>query len=612
MRRGRSLAWKLSAAVIVIVAGTLLATVAVDQQLIGEELQNRGLYTVVFVAGAVALSVLTMVVLIQRMLRRPIQRLIDGTQRLAEGERDFRFPGVRGDEFGELECAFNRMTERINADASELSEAKDYLEGVIENSAAIIITVNLDHQIQTFNTGAEQILGFNRSEVIGQKMRTLFVRGEDRDKALEILENQDNVRNFETQFKTKSGEARDVLLTLSRLHDREGNLIGTFGISKDITKEKELLRQLVYSRDYLEGVIENSADIIITVNLDHEIQTFNTGAEQALGFTRREVIGQRMRTLFVRPEDRDEALAMLEDENSVRNYATQFKTKSGAALDVLLTLSRLHDREGNLIGTFGISKDITKEKELLRQLIQSKKLIAIGQAVTGINHATKNILNALTGGRYLVRSGMNTGNEERLTEGWAMVEDGIEKISGLSKNLLAYARGWKSEIEDCDLGELVWGVADSLVNKARGQGIELRSDPTNGLEPIRCDPKLLRTTIMDIASNAIDACADKDYEEGETPFVSLKVHPPDGEGRVVVEISDNGCGMDELTVNRVFEPFFSTKAEGGTGVGLAMASRIIEEHGGRCDVESTLDEGSTFRIILPGINPEDGKESTHG
>ena len=125
MMRGRSLAWKLSAAGIVIIAGTLLAAFALDHLLRTRGTPYHGTYTFALVTGAVAVSVLTMSILIQRLLRRPIRTLIEGTRRLGEGERDFRFPGERNDEFGLLERAFNRMTERINADASELSEAKE-------------------------------------------------------------------------------------------------------------------------------------------------------------------------------------------------------------------------------------------------------------------------------------------------------------------------------------------------------------------------------------------------------------------------------------------------------------------------------------------------------
>jgi PAS domain S-box-containing protein len=164
------------------------------------------------------------------------------------------------------------------------------------------------------------------------------------------------------------------------------------------------------AREYLEGIVENSADIIITVNPKGFIQTVNRGAEQALGYQREELIGQRIELLFANPRERDVAIARLEDQDSVVNYETCFLTKNKATRNVLLTLSRLRNREGTAIGTIGISKDITKEKELQYLVVQSQAAAAIGQAVTGIQHAIKNMLNTLTGGSYLVRLGIAKDN----------------------------------------------------------------------------------------------------------------------------------------------------------------------------------------------------------
>ncbi|MHC4406657.1 MAG: sensor histidine kinase, partial [Planctomycetota bacterium] len=247
-----------------------------------------------------------------RLLERPIRGLIAGTKRIAANQLDFRFDRKRNDEIGVLEDSFNAMTTRIQAHRDELRSAMEYLGGIVENSADIIVTVTPGGFIETFNRGAEQALGYSRIEVIGRRIETLFVDPRESEIVTTRLEDNDNVRNFETAFLTKDGQVRNVLLTFSRLRDREGNQLGTFGISKDVTQEKRLLRELV----------------------------------------------------------------------------------------------------------------------------QSQKFAAIGQAVTGIQHAIKNMLNALRGGAYLVRNGMASDNRQRVQEGWAMVEEGIERISDLSQHML--------------------------------------------------------------------------------------------------------------------------------------------------------------------------------
>ena len=449
---------------------------------------RRNAYTFLVVILAVISSALALALLFKGTLQRPIRGLIRGTRRLADGDLAFRFPVERRDEIGELEESFNAMAGRI-----------------------------LEHQ--------------------------------------------------------------------SELHKTLG---------------------------YLEGIIESSADIIITVSQEHLIQTFNRGAEQALGYTRDEVRGKRILMLFARPEDRDIALARLNDTDNVRNFATRFRTRDGQIRDVLLTLSRLRDPQGNPVGTFGISKDITEEKRLLRQLIQSKKLAAIGQAVTGIQHAIKNMLVALQGGAYLVRTGMRGEDRERLAGGWAMVEDGIEQITGLSDNMLSYARDWKPELEDVDLGRLVTNVQEAVRQHAGDKGIAVRGEQAGALPAAWCDPKLIRLAVADIVANAIQACEWKEYDASETPEVLLRVQLSDSEDLFVIEISDNGCGMKEEIVRDIFVPFFSTKKEMGTGVGLATTARVIEIHDGRIEVESRPDVGSTFRISLPARGPVQPKEQPNG
>ncbi|MEW6071542.1 MAG: ATP-binding protein [Planctomycetota bacterium] len=470
--------------------GEILGLLAADYSLaaLDPSSGSRLIRTVLVTALAVAFSGLILGLLLRRLVQVPIGRLIEGTRRIAEGNLSFQFPAKRKDEIGELERSFNAMTTRVRTHQAELRDAMEYLQGIIENSADIIITVTPRGNIQTFNRGAEQALGYRREEIQGQRIELLFADPKDREYALNQLVHTDNVRNFRTDFRAKSGEIRHVLLTLSRLRDAEGNPIGTFGISKDITEERRLIRQV----------------------------------------------------------------------------------------------------------------------------IQSKKLAAIGEAVTGIQHAVKNMLNALKGGSYLVKNGIQRNNMPRIEEGWGMVEEGIERMTTLSLSLLNYAKDWRPEIEPVDLNGLVAKIHAVFRETAASKGIALTVHPAPGPADIRCDPRLVHMGIVDIVSNAIDACAWKDYPEGETPRIVLSVRARDGGQSYEIEVGDNGCGMTKGILKNIFTPFFSTKKQWGTGLGLALTSRVIDVHGGTIDVESEPGKGSMFRIVLPTSGPRQRKESADG
>ena len=589
-------------------------------QRISESVNERKVFIAITVLASLVFATVALSFMVSRLLARPINRLIAGTQRIAANELDFRFDQRRDDEIGVLEESFNTMTARIQAHRDELRSAMEYLAGIVENSADIIITVTPDGFIETFNRGAEQALGFSRVEVIGQEIETLFADPRERDIAINGLRDTDNVKNYRTRFLAKDGQTRNVLLTLSRLRDREGNSIGTIGISKDITQERELQDELRDAKEYLEGMVEHSADIIITVNPEGLMETVNRGAEEALGYRREELIGRRIESLYVEPRERRAIARMLEDSGNVKNYETRLLAKDGRAVYVLLTLSPLRDSEGRSIGTIGISKDVTQEKKLQRELIQSQKFATLGQAVTGIQHAIKNMLNILKGGAYMIRLGMKKDNPERIEEGWEMVEDGIERIRELSRNMLNYAKEWKLELQRINVDELVGKICESNRQTAADHGVTLRHESSDDMPEVLCDPRLLHMATTDIVVNAIDACTWKDYESGECPEVVLRNSPADGGGFFLIEISDNGCGMDEEIRRNIFTPFFSTKKTLGTGLGLALTARIINVHGGEIDVESELDRGATFRFRLPIDGPSDtsvagsvkNEEETHG
>jgi PAS domain S-box-containing protein len=368
--------------------------------------------------------------------------------------------------------------------------------------------------------------------------------------------------------------------------------------------------QLRDAREYLEGIVENSADVIITVNPEGLIQTVNRGAEQTLGYRREELIGQSIEILFADPRERDVAIARLEDDDHVANYETRFLTRNGAVRNVLLTLSYLRDRDGNAIGTIGISKDITTEKELQNLLAQAQTAAAIGQAVTAIQHAIKNMLNTLTGGSYLVRHGMAKKDQERIEEGIGMIDEGISTIGSLSLNLLKYAKEWTLKLEASDLALLVEDVCKALKQTARDEGVRIHRSIPEQLPLVSCDSQLVRMALMDLATNALDACFRKCYKDTETAEVLFNAYLEKGTNLIVVEVEDNGIGMDEETKANVFAPFFTTKGESGTGLGLALTSRIVKLHGGEIELESEPERGSRFRMTLPvaGVNTNQGAE----
>jgi len=178
--------------------------------------------------------------------------------------------------------------------------------------------------------------------------------------------------------------------------------------------------------------------------------------------------------------------------------------------------------------------------------------------------------------------------------------------------MLKYVKEWKPKYKQVDITETLSEIHRLIDKTAKDKGVEFLLYIPANLPDLNCDARMIHTAIMDIASNALEACYWKEYLNGEKPRVSLRASTNDEDREFVIEVQDNGCGMTEEVKANIFAPFFSTKSKSGTGLGLSITSRMIEIHNGRFDVDSVPDEGTSFRIILPinGIN--EIKEKTNG
>lgn len=390
-----------------------------------------------------------------------------------------------------------------------------------------------------------------------------------------------------------------------RFSDSTGDgLSEVAGVLDGVSSELSVaLTELRTTKEYLQAIVENSADIIITVDPDGSIKTFNPGAEKILGYGREEVIGKPIEMIFAEPEDRATAIRQLEEGGHVVNYMTHFITKDGDLRNVMITLSRLLGPGGASMGTLGISKDITEELRLQVQLLRSKRMAALGQAITGIQHSIKNMLNVMKGGSYMVKLGLSKDDKAMLLEGWEMVRDGIEDMTQMSMGMLDFARTRKLKLQPTDLGELARKVHSISKAKFNGTGVDLSVEVAPDLPAVLCDAEGIRSVAMDLISNALDACSWKQYPADQQPRVVLRVVSGARSGHIELQVEDNGAGMPPEVRKRLFTPFFSTKEKKGTGMGLAVVSRIVESHEGETYVESEPGLGSTFSVSLPIQGP---------
>ena len=292
-------------------------------------------------------------------------------------------------------------------------------------------------------------------------------------------------------------------------------------------------------------------------------------------------------------------------EPDIRN---RFRTKSVLCMpirtrlgEIIGVLQVINKREGlftledeRLLAGIASHAAIALENAQLREeALRSERLAAIGQTIAGLAHCIKNILNGIQGGSYILERGLRKGDLDRLSRGWEMVKRNNAFMHELVLDMLTYAKDREPETAPTDVNALCRSVCELMAEKAREHGVEIVWTLDSLLGEVIVDPKGIRRCLLNLVSNAVDACAEKGGR------VEVSTAEADGHGCFRIVVSDNGSGISKEDQAKLFQMFFSTKGSKGTGLGLAVTHKIIGEHGGTLTVESEPGVGSSFIIYLP-------------
>jgi signal transduction histidine kinase len=270
--------------------------------------------------------------------------------------------------------------------------------------------------------------------------------------------------------------------------------------------------------------------------------------------------------------------------------------RNGKEIDYLVHMVPVVRAGGEIRYVIEMSTDITAVKRLEQEKREAERLAAVGETVAGVAHGIKNILMGLEGGMYAVNTGIRLGDDERITRGWAALEQNVKRISEFMKEFLDFAKGRATAVAPVDPNAPARQVVDLYRDRAAQAGIRLELDLQGDLQPASLDEEGIYTCLANLVSNAIDACL---VSDSNRQFVVTLSSRETG-GALVYEVSDNGQGMDYEISRKVFSKFFTTKgSDRGTGLGLLTTRRIVHQHGGRISFTSKEGEGSVFRIVLP-------------
>jgi two-component system, NtrC family, sensor kinase len=359
------------------------------------------------------------------------------------------------------------------------------------------------------------------------------------------------------------------------------------------------------AHNYLESLINTSMDGIVGISQRGKVEVFNTAARSLFNIDKGQIVSlEDINTML--PQG---FLAKVSEERGhIYLPEVELKRSNGDKFFGRLIGNRLKDADQNIGMAFSVN-DISQLKQMEVEKIEAERMAIVGQTVAGLAHGIKNLINALDGGMYFLTTGIGKGDIKRVHKGIETLTRNIARIRSFSMAFLNYARFRSISPKECKPIDIINEVIDSFEVKADEKHIQLKIEQEVEVGPLSLDYEKIHEAITNLIGNAIDAFEEieeiEEIEQEKNKVISVNLY--EEEGSIYLEVKDNGCGIDEEHRKRLFSKFFTTKGLEGTGLGLLMTKKIIQEHGGNISVFSKKGEGSVFRVCflrgrLPKLN----------
>jgi PAS domain S-box-containing protein len=591
-----------------------------------QDLYETERFIIIIFLISVAMA-LALTIMLSKLLTNPIRELTEVTARMADGDLSQRVKVTGTDEISILGNSFNRLIGQIQHYTSNLETMVEertgelkisrekyrglfqFLNSILDSSTEYaIMALDLKGKIIEFNKGAENIFGWKKEEVINKQYINITSTPEDRARGLQkqIGERTINegVFDLEIHRMRKDGSIFPSHTTINAIRGPSNDVTGFVEIVRDITKRIILERELRETKDFLENIMESSVDGIVTTDLKGKITYMNRGMEEAIQYKREELLGTHISGFYVRGiQQARDIMDVLRKMERAENYEIEIKRKDGKVLPILTSLFLLRDDNNELIGTAGIFKDISEQKLLEAKLkatqaslIEASKMRAIGELVAGVAHEINNPLMASQTILYVILKNLPQDSPER--QRLELIKGCNARIEKIVEHLREFSRQTKPEFILIDINQPIENAMIMTGQQLINHNITIEKHLSEDLPKILGDVNQLEQVFLNLISNARDAMEDT-MEERKLTISSYSVEE-NGNPYIAVSFKDTGAGIPKDNLDKIIEPFFSTKPVGkGTGLGLSLCFGIIESHSGRIEIQSEPARGTEVKVFIP-------------
>lgn len=505
------------------------------------------------------------------------------------------------------------ITERRNALAA-LVENERRLRNLMSNLPGMVFRYQAHPGrpgwggVEFVSEGSLALTGYSPSELYDKGMVAFasMVHPQDRTRIQDVKQQAfKGCDSYELEYRmlTKQGELRWVWERSRVLSNETEELVLVEGFVTDITTRKEHEEKLVR----LQAVVEHASESIVITDLDGIILYVNPAFTELTGYSREEAIGKRPNILKSGLHDQEFYKTMWETLMRGETWQGHLvnQNKTGVFFEEEATITPIIDASGEICHFVGIKRNVTREVDLKRQLQQAQRMEAIGTLAGGIAHDFNNILASIIGYAEIARDQLTAVSPAR--DSVAQVIRAGDRAAHLVKQILAFSRQDEEELCPISLQQTLQEVL-SLLRSSLPSTITLQYQIDPECPPILADVTQIHQVVMNLCVNARQSIGNNqgrisvvmDHMETKEPLVAVNGALLQPGFYVMLEVSDDGCGMSTDIQAKVFDPFFSTRTHSeGTGLGLSLVHGIVRKYGGAINLVSAPGAGTTFRLYLP-------------
>ncbi len=463
---------------------------------------------------------------------------------------------------------------------------------LLENANDFIFTLDEFGLFTYLNNRFSPLTGYDKNTWVNKSFIDL-IQEKDRESVQNHydLAHQGKARIFEARIKTAQNRTMIVSFSVTPIFEK-GHIIGSMGIGRDVTETKKLEKEILELKNFNESIIQSMEAGLLTIDLDENITSLNSGGEKILGWKSSECVGMSIRNR-VPSEEVDLLLIKSASPNSRRfSREMEITNKENHSISIGYTTTDWLDNRGQKMGMIISFRDISQIKQMQNEVIRMDRLASLGVLASGIAHEIKNPLAGIKTMAQACEEEFEPDDSKR--EYLTRIVRQVNRLDGLLKTFFTYAKPNPPNRCMHSLPDILNEVLNLVKTKMQKSNVIYTENFDDDLPNIHVDAHQLQQVFLNLLLNAIDAMPDG----GQLEVTAWKKGDLLDCQEIEIFVTDTGSGIPVHKLETIFDPFFTTKSN-GLGLGLSIVYRIIQSHQGDIYVESQENKGTRFMITLP-------------